>query len=98
MGQPEGDVLQGPGERGAAGSELLTHQARQDEPPTHARRSRTGPVPTAGLRCSPVQNHHHHGAVGAQESRVLQLRLLGLFGGHQPHALGTLRDELTAQA
>jgi len=56
------------------------------------------PRATEGLRHSPVQNHDHHGPVGTQQSRVLQARLLGLFRGDDPHALGALGDELTAQA
>lgn len=94
ISQPKGDVLQGPGGQGAAGSDL------QQLPSTSNAQGSAGWVPCSqvGLHHSPVQNHHHHGAIGAQESRVLQVHLLGLFGGNEPHALGALRDELTAWA
>lgn len=106
ISQAEGDVLRGPGGRGAAGvrpAAAPEHQRRTRPSRMNHTRIRTArqdgvPCLRAGLHRSPVQNHHHHSAVGAQESCVLQFCLLGLFGGDEPHALGALGDELTARA
>lgn len=50
----------------------------------------------AGLNRSPVQDHQDDGAVGAQESRVLQVAPAAFLGDSQPHALRALGDELAA--
>lgn len=62
--------------------------------PQVRRQPRSGPG--TGLRHSPVQDHQDHGAIRAQERRVLQVTAVAPLGHSQPHALRALGDELAA--